>query len=280
MNPRLFLLLSLLAMAPGHARAVAVIVNGSSSYNTSAPTVDDIPDWNTGWAESGDTGWDYVGVVNGASGVYLGNDWVITAAHVSAGTFVLDGTDYDVVPGSAQGIVTFSGTADLTLFQLTEAPPLPSLTLAATTGTGSLVAMIGYGGGNGETWGLDSVSAVNVPVQVTGYSYNSRDFETVYGAVSASGTNDAALVGGDSGGGDFIYDSAAGEWTLAGINEAIDGNNDSYMVQLSHYASKIDGITGVQAVPEPGGFLLDGMALTALLGFCRNRRRSSRRFRA
>jgi len=63
---------------------------------------------------------------------------------------------------------------------------------------------------------------------------------------------------------------------LAGINEAVDtSNNDSYMVQLSAYASQINGII---AVPEPSGFLLAGLALAALLGLRRPVRNIGRFF--
>ncbi len=73
---------------------------------------------------------------------------------------------------------------------------------------------------------------------------------------ASSATNNYQLVGRDSGGGDFTYNSSTGAWILAGINEAIDQNNDSYMVQMSAYASQINTVT---AVPEP-------TTLTILLG--------------
>lgn len=244
------------------ARAVVIDDAGTLTYNTTAPTDTEITNWTTGWSGTGVTGWDYVGQVNGASGVYLGNNWVLTAGHVGAGTFTLDGTSYTLVAGSGQAITNAQGTADLTMFQISTAPTLPSLTVSLSgPAVGTTVVMTGYGGGQGETWGENSVTQHNLLVQVTGYSFKTTDFETAY-----AGSNFAQLVSGDSGGGDFIYNSSTGQWELAGINEALDASNDSYMVQLSTYASQIDGLEAIP-VPEPRQWglivLLAMMSLTA-----------------
>jgi Trypsin len=280
-HPSFYLLLSSVLFL-AQARAVEV----GASYNTTAPTNSDIANWTTGWGTNGVTGWNYVGNLSvsggpatGDSGVYLGNNWVLTAAHVAnagnigAGTFTLGSTSYSVIAGSVQTI----GTADMVLFQIdttsTPAPNLPSLTIATSAPTafsilqaGSSVAMIGYGGGQGETWGLNTVTSINQSVQINANSttYTTTDFETAYGTTThglSSVTNSAQLVNGDSGGGDFIYNSSAGIWTLAGINEAVDlGTHDSYMVQLSTYATQINSVT---SVPEPSAYAL--LSVGALL---------------
>jgi hypothetical protein len=57
---------------------------------------------------------------------------------------------------------------------------------------------------------------------------------------------------------------------LAGLNEAIDGSNNSYMVQLNSYASQINAITGV---PEPSSMGMGLLAFGSLLSLRRVRRR-------
>lgn len=270
--PTLHLLLSVVV-----SLTAAKAVEDGGSYNTSVPTETTITNWSTGWATLGITGWSYVGTVNGASGVYLGNNWVLTAGHVGAGDFTLGSTVYQVVNGSAKSITDGNGTADLTLFQIASAPDLLPLTIATSAPTafsrwhaGSSVAMIGYGGGQGETWGLNTVTAISKLIQVGGYSFTTVDFETAFGTTSsgtASITNTSNLVVGDSGGGDFIYDSTANIWTLAGINEAVDGNN-SYMVQLGNYATQINTIR-TASVPEPGTWSLLAMGVVLMLIRCR-----------
>jgi hypothetical protein len=124
---RAVILLLCFLVPTGMCRAVQNISNGS--FNTSDPTDASIANWDTGWAqpdvepagESYVTGWDYVGQVNGASGVYLGNGWVLTAAHVSGGDFTLDGITYGMVDGSDESV----GSSDLTLFQISSSPNRP-----------------------------------------------------------------------------------------------------------------------------------------------------------
>ena len=260
-------------------RAEAVENGTNNSFNTTTPTGSDIPNWNTGWTQpsgqTGVTGWNYVGIVAGgggaASGVYLGNSWVITAGHVGAGAFTLGGTTYPVVAGSAQTISNANGTADICLFQINPAPNLPALSIATSPPTrlssiqsGSQVAMIGYGDGGSithETWGLNTVTDINQLIQVD--SFESTDFVTAYGTTTRGGnsaTNNYFVVLGDSGGGDFIFNSSNSTWQLAGINEATGNNNppDSFFVELSAYAPQINAIvaTGVPALPRWGFVVL------------------------
>jgi len=251
----LLTLFSIIFLTAG--QAVAVQSNGG--YVTTTPT---LANWNSGWSSGTNTGWNYVGQVNGASGVYLGNNWVITAAHIGAGNFSLGGTTYSVVAGSAHGITSGTDSVDLTLFKLSSAPSLTALTLPGSSQdlSGMTTAMIGFGGGHGETWGADTISNNLYYVTPSGYTYVSIDFQTLYGS-----GNTAVLVGGDSGGGDFVYSN--GHWLLAGINEAVDGSFNSYMVDLSQYKSQINAIVGV---PEPDALLLAGIG--AFICLSRHRR--------
>jgi hypothetical protein len=245
-------LLLLGALSP--ATAVLIDTSGTITFQTIEPTNSNISGWTSGWGSSGITGWDYVGVVNGGSGVYLGNDWVITAGHVGPGNFTLNGVTYNLVAGSATSITDSNGQADLSLFEISTAPSLPSLSITGTStatgnpSVGDPLAMIGFGGGHGETWGYNTIGTTGLLVSVDGYPYVSTDLSTTYGS-----SNLAQLTGGDSGGGDFTFNTTSSQWQLAGINEAIDGSGNSYFVQLSAYSSQINAIV---AVPEPYAWTL------------------------
>lgn len=123
--------------------AYAVVINTvTGDGNTNAP-VDD-------------PGWANVGYINGASGIYLGAGWVLTAAHVGAGNISFSGISYSPLAGSS--IVLTNSTigrttnTDLLMFQLASTPaglgPLTLASSAPTLGTG--VTMIGAGRDRGD----------------------------------------------------------------------------------------------------------------------------------
>lgn len=242
-----------LAVLLGRAEAVENLVTGT--FNSTPPTASDIPNWGTGWPKANVTGWDYVGSVNGCGAEYLGNGWVLTASHVGVGTFYLGGNAYTMIPGTNQTISNSSVQTDLTLFQVYSPPSLSSLSIAtsapkalSSSQDGSVVAMIGYGGG--KSWGVNSVTRIGTVVQVAGYT--NTDFSTYYGTYtngSHRAVNNYVFVGGDSGGGAFIYNTSTSKWQLAGINEAVDVNQTSYMVQLSVYATQINSIISAASAP-------------------------------
>ena len=64
--------------------------------------------------------WNNVGRIDNSTGVYLGNGYVLTAAHVGAGTFALhDGSSYSVVPRTARILKNRDGSqADFCLFRV------------------------------------------------------------------------------------------------------------------------------------------------------------------
>lgn len=304
-----FALVLALIVGPGlSTRAVEIDVTNidtsqTITYNTLNPDNPSNPSgavsgWDTGWGTDSHsnivTGWSYVGQDNGASATYLGNGWVITAAHVGAHTFTLkDATGtaqtYDVTytaPAFTRTFLVGSTptvfTSDLTLFRISGSesdgtlPDLPPLTINTTDPfppVGSSVVMVGYGG-VGKAWGQNVVTNNNQGVGVD--SYGTVDFSTAYTPVGTG--NNAVLVSGDSGGGDFVFNTTLGIWELAGINEAVDTDNtsptynSSYMVQLSNYYSDI--VTAM-AIPEPGTWALLGMGLCMLICVGRSRSRSS-----
>jgi hypothetical protein len=263
------------------ARSVEIVTSTNSYFNTNDNVSTAVRGWtnSNGWGIGNtNTGWNYVGQMNGASGVYLGDGWVLTAGHVGVGNFTLDGNVYDTTGVSYSNFTNSTNHADLTLFQISTVATdgntlsFSSLTLSSNAPTpfslfqsGSQVAMLGYGGGN-ESWGANIVTTVNIPIEIQGYSYESIDFETAHGTtnnISSSITNNAELIVGDSGGGDFITNSSGG-WTLAGINEAIDANGNSYFIQLSDYNAQIK--LDMSIVPESGTWRLLVLGMAAIFG--------------
>jgi hypothetical protein len=276
---------------------------GSASYNTSNNISLSLASWSSGWGSGNPyTGWDYVGNINRGSGVYLGNGWVLTAQHVGFGNFNLGGFTYNYAGYNYSTFTTTVGTnsyyADLNLFRIEtisttgKALNMPALTLASsapvffgnTTRANQLsqsqAVMIGYGGPSGvgnKSWGIDHVTGINQAVSVL--TYTSADFSTAYGAMTnsrnVSVTNSAQLVPGDSGGGDFM--NVSGSWQLAGVNEAVDGNGNSYMVEVAYYDAQIQAV--MAAVPESGSgvLVLGGLGGVIAAARLRNRRRQDKR---
>ena len=283
---RVFFLLAMVLVAVP-LRAIENV--SASSFNLTPPTNGNIPNWTTGWTQpsvqptgyTSTTGWNYVGSVGGNSAVYMGNNWVLTAAHVGSGGFFLNGTTYPMVAGSAQLI----GTADLELFQIFPAPNLPGVPVRTTAPVAntSLVAMLGWGAGGGnrnETWGYNTVNEVGQTLPALpppNNIYTSTGFLTFTVTTSSPPKNTENLyeiVTGDSGGADFIFNSSLSRWELAGINEQNgtleygDHTMGGYSgcVQLSTYATSIATIiaeplppTDSPTMPLPAIMVLAGL---------------------
>ncbi len=269
------------------ARAVQD-ADGSFS-NFSAPTDLDIANWDSGWGTNpaGVTGWNYVGLITipegFLSGVYLGNGYVLTAAHggTTFDNFTLNGVSYTPVTGSVQTFTTFGdgtgGQADLLLFKIAPSPSLtlPPLTLASgvpvgydstTDAPGSSTVIVGYGNPLAlETWGAGTVFQTDgtfaINSEITPFQLlNSVDYD-IFNSNSGepdSSTNEYNLYPGDSGGADFIDNN--GTWELAGINEFVatdttTGQNfASGFVQVDDYLDQLNaGMT-----PEPSTYVLLG----------------------
>jgi len=224
------------AFLAGFASAASAIVNVFDPQgNTVAPT-------GMG-GEPGDPGFSHVGQVNGSTGVYLGNRWVLTANHVGAGNFSLGGNVYNPNGVDSHQI----GGTDLRLFRLSTSPGLPLLRIAsASPAVNDFVVMIGAGRTPNATttnWFVDTDPATwvwsetNFPeADATAEGYETTNAKAVrwgtntvagFSTVSSSDaffttftqgagatTYEAQAVTNDSGSGVF-YDDGAG-WALAG----------------------------------------------------------------
>jgi len=143
-----FVFFALFSVLPPTTQAV-VINKVDGNGNTNAP-VDD-------------PGWANIGILGGGTGIYVGNGWVLTAAHVGAGAITLQGVAYDPIPGSAVQLTNSApgktALTDLLLFRLSSTPEgLGSLTLASSAPTlHAPVVMIGAGRDRGDftEWTID-----------------------------------------------------------------------------------------------------------------------------
>jgi hypothetical protein len=107
--------------------------------------------------------------------------------------------------------------------------------------------------------------------------YISNDFFTDNGPISNGSynlNNQSTVVSGDSGGGDFSYNTTTQKWNLIGINEVTGSYSNSSvtfsgMVQLDTYVSQINAIAfpaDTPTMPFVGVLLLGGLLfLTASL---------------
>jgi hypothetical protein len=259
----------ILFVLPTAARAVEV--NGVSQGGL----ITGVSNWETGWTTG--SGWDYVGTVgsaNGASGIYLGNGWVLTAGHVGAGDFYLQGNTYSLLADSSHAIVNADNSpADLVLYQITTSPDLAPLTLGSVS-IGNPVVMIGYGGFTGqETWGYNTVSgigAANNLIHAQADPPESYPFYSRYFGTKLGDGNNAQAVGGDSGGAGFVFNAATQQWELAGVMiligpETVGGPNVyTYFADLNPYASQINGIMA-SSIPEPSVWTLMASGFGILL---------------
>ena len=259
-------LAGLLAAAPAPA---VLIASGDGSGNTSAPP--------------SDPGWSHVGAVNGLTGVYLGDGWVLTANHVGTGPITLGGVSYPVVANSTVRLQHTPGVyTDLRLFQLVADPGLTTLPVASTSPPRySEALLIGrgrnrgapytfsghsgwyWGAGYVQRWGTNAVSQPafdlnlsGVPVRALGFSFDDLGGT----APECVGTT------GDSGGAAFVDGELAGIlvaiWSYGGqaAGTSVFGNG-TYVADLSYYRDQILSVAAGRAcsdgVDDDGDGLVD-----------------------
>ncbi len=228
------------------AQLHAVIISGTDAATLNAP--------------SDDPGWSNVGTTaNGLGCEYIGNGWVLTAAHCrsadSSETATFNGVTYNLVgtsirlhaPGSSDPI-------DLSLYQVADqyghTPGLNSLPISSATPANQETVMgMGFGVDRASSptyWNYGNPTWVQVqhpPAQFTGYFWAGNNpkrwgLNQVSGVSTlinagwgdnyaiktifdqSGGTDEFQVSSGDSGGALF-YKTAAGGWTLAGVLEAM-----------------------------------------------------------
>jgi len=252
------------AWCAGHFIAYA-IVDANSQSNTSPP-----PDGSP---------WANVGTLNGGSGVYLGNGWVLTAAHIGIGTFHVAQADFPS-DGTYYRLTNSDGSlTDMDLFHLSIKPNLPTLPLASSAPPASTqIDMIGYGriAGSAQTnfgsftgfywsptemksWGHNLVKSGGVTTINAGYG-NVTAFATDFTQPGSSGatTDEGQAASGDSGG--AAFESSGSTWLLAGMLDAISTyetqpantavyGNATYSANIATYRNQLLALMGLSAQP-------------------------------
>jgi hypothetical protein len=265
MQRMLLIVLSLLLTGP----AAALIIDATDQERYERP-----PEQDPGWANVGRRG--------GTSAIYLGRGWVLSARHTGAGDVVFDGVTYQAVPDSMVQLVDpgkGDAKADLVLFRVDPAPPLPELRLREEPlYFGTLLTLIGYGHGRGEEiewqgiagfrwkpppvkrWGTNRIFAVGIDVTSPDDKWLTRSFQMDF---SQHGTpHEAQAAVGDSGG--AVFTKALRGWELAGLLTSIGGlpdqdpktalyGNTTNAADLSFYRTQIEEVIGVPRKPAAAG---------------------------
>ncbi len=230
------------ALWPGAAPAV-IIQTTTGTGNTTAP--------------SDDPGWAAVGFRGIGTGIYVGDGWVLTAAHVGSGPITLSGTTYFAAAGTDVRLTNAGGSvADLLMYRLTTVPVgIAGVAIAATTpALGTAVTMIGAGRDrqpNLTQWNVNQATSPWTWTEVAsggdaeGYKANMGSRSLRWGTNTISGTGEwiddgfgqmptivttfdslpgtaeAQASYGDSGGAVFAKDGSS--WHLAGLMVVVDG---------------------------------------------------------
>ena len=180
-----------LALGIGLPRtAWSVVINTTTGTgNTTAP--------------ADDPGWANVGVLGIGTGVYLGNDWVLTTKQVGGGSIVLNGGTYAMLAGSGTQLTNGgspgkTALTNLYLFRLATTPVgLGSVAIASSSGTGAAVTMIGAGLDRGAftQWNINTAATPWIWTEVPSGG-NAAGYQTLSTREMRWGTNTVGSVGG------------------------------------------------------------------------------------
>lgn len=171
----------------------------------SAVIIDTVTGTGNTTAPADDPGWANVGRLGIGTGVYLGNDWVLTANHVGGGSIVLNGGTYAMLAGSGTRLTNGgepgkSTLTDLYLFRLATTPVgLAGVPIAAAaTGSGAAVTMIGAGRDRGAftQWSVNTNTGTNPWVWTEVLSDgNAAGYKTLSTSTMRWGTNTVSGTG-------------------------------------------------------------------------------------
>ena len=198
-----------------------------------------------------------VGTFNGASGIYIGNGWVLTADHVGAGNPNFDGTTYSYDGTSGQQLTTpdSTGVSDLYLFHLTTSPPLPSMNLSSTSGAtlaASATSVVMYGDGQGLTsTTVNYYNTATNPYTVSSIATPELGYSTGSGMALRAGANfiDNSGVVNDGVGPTTsiityfnpLYHNGGG--TIAGAQAAVGDSGSAVFAQTASGSYQLVGMT-------------------------------------
>lgn len=284
--------------------------SNSTSYNTSVPV-------NPGPLDPTLALWNHVVEIRkanndpDASGVYLGNGYILTANHVTGSRYFIQNTEYFVDNtfgngGSVQITNSQNQGLDLKVVKILSPPGLSGIEMM-TNGSSVLSTyslFIGFGVGKGtpqpgdpstqgwtwggsttadQRWGRNATLSSTATFNGNPNVYLVTVFHPGLFTSPASYNNDvySATVG-DSGGGLFQLDN--GVWKLAGIatNVSVVGSSYydrdlstfGYQPDATYYVSMPATYNRILAVipePAPTGLLVVAVALFGFRGFKRTR---------
>ncbi len=223
----------------------------------------------------------FVGQIGGASGVLVGNNTVITAKHVGAGAFTLPGFGtFNVISGSAVS----DPNSDLTIFRIDVGSfVLPHATIDVSPMIfGDTVTMVGYGlsgvlNGNGDGYDVNISGGVR---RKGNAQYEFTDYIDEPGFLAGSSliaplrqNGQAALAGGDSGGGWFRNGKLVGTNSFIGTYgnwvdfKFSNSNSDFFVSGAISMAGNVQFLrdNNVAFVPEPATFAVIGVGLLVLV---------------
>jgi hypothetical protein len=245
---RVFAVLLSVVFACALVPCARAIVDANSAANTNAPA-DGAP-------------WQNVGtVIGGASTVYIGNGWALTAVHAGVGNIELNGSIFNYDGTSYTRMTNSDGTGtDMVMFHLTSIPNVPPIAITSNTPSANTqVDMIGYGhyAGSAQTnlvvgtgfywsatgaksWGNNKVDVGGTVTVDAGYGTLTA-FKTTFDQLAVQQTSDEAQpAAGDSGGG--VFQNVNSTWKLVGmINYTSDlpnqTNNTAVFGDTAFYAN-------------------------------------------